>query len=83
MWLDGPQQQSNWECGFYVMKSIQKFYDYMVEDLESSIKVCAFKPLSGKTTFSPCASFFANVLNTNLCHYTCFATYDPYMVFEA
>jgi len=55
----------------------------MVEDLESSIEVCAFKPLSGKTIFPPCASFFANKLNTNLCHYTCFATYDPYMVFEA
>jgi len=46
VWLDGPHQQSNWECGFYVLKFIQKFCDYMAKDMESSIEVCAFKPLN-------------------------------------
>ncbi len=76
VWLDGPQQQSNWVCGFYVMKFIQKFCDYMAKDLESSIEVCAFKPLSAIFSLSMC-KFFPNALNTNLCHYTCFAADDP------
>jgi hypothetical protein len=30
VWLDGPQQLSNWECGFYVMKFMTKYVDYIV-----------------------------------------------------
>jgi len=76
VWLDAPQQQSNWVCSFYVMKFIQKFCDYMAKDLESSIEVCAFKPLSAFFSLLMC-KFFPNALNTNLCHYTCFAADDP------
>jgi hypothetical protein len=40
------------------MKFIQKFYDYMAKDMESSIKVCVFKPLSAKLFFFHAQVFF-------------------------
>jgi hypothetical protein len=29
VWLDGPHQLLDWECGFYVMKLMTKYYDGM------------------------------------------------------
>jgi hypothetical protein len=39
MWLDGPQQLSDWESGFYVMKFMTKYYNYMYQDNAADIKV--------------------------------------------
>jgi hypothetical protein len=39
MWLDGPQQLFNWECGFYVMKFMTKYADYMYQNNALNIKV--------------------------------------------
>jgi hypothetical protein len=39
VWLDGPQQLFDWECGFYVMKFMTKYYDYMYQDNATNIKV--------------------------------------------
>jgi hypothetical protein len=39
LWLDGPQQLFNWECGFYVMKFMTKCVDYMYQDNAPNINV--------------------------------------------
>jgi hypothetical protein len=38
-WLDGPHQLYNWECGFYVMKFMTKYYNYMYWNNAIKIKV--------------------------------------------
>jgi hypothetical protein len=39
VWLDRPQQLLNWECGFYVMKFMSKYVDYMYPNDVVDIKV--------------------------------------------
>ncbi len=39
VWLDGSQQVSDWECGFYVLKFMTKYVDYMYQDNAPNIKV--------------------------------------------
>ncbi len=39
VWLDGPQQLFDWECGFYVMKFMTKYVDYMYQNNAPNIKV--------------------------------------------
>jgi hypothetical protein len=41
----------------YIMKFIQEIYNYIAENMESSIEVCAFKPLICRFFFNPCAIF--------------------------
>jgi Ulp1 family protease len=38
-YLDGPQQVSNWECGFYVIKFMTKFYKWMTHDRSTCLQV--------------------------------------------
>jgi len=39
VWLDGPQQLFDWECGFYVMKFMTKYVNYMYQNKALNIKV--------------------------------------------
>jgi hypothetical protein len=39
VWLNGPQQLYDWECGFYVMKFTTKYVNYMYRNNAPDIKV--------------------------------------------
>ncbi len=38
-WFYGPQQKSDWECGFYVVKFLSKYYECMVNERATHIEV--------------------------------------------
>ncbi len=42
-WVHGPQQESDWECGFYVIKFIIQFYDHMNMHNVFPTMVCSSK----------------------------------------
>jgi hypothetical protein len=39
VWFDGPQQLFKWDCGFYIMKFMTKYVDYMYRNNIANIKV--------------------------------------------
>jgi len=39
VWLDGPQQPFNWECGFYVVKFMTEYVSNMYQKNAPNIKV--------------------------------------------
>jgi hypothetical protein len=45
VWLDGPQQVFDWECGFYVMKFMTKYYDYMYNATNIKVQLPLPTPL--------------------------------------
>jgi len=40
VWPNGPQQESNWECGFYVMIFITRYCKWKSTNWFDSIQVC-------------------------------------------